>query len=379
MIRYTLIYLTLFLISCSSNKVESKKYKNFNKKIEFNYNYYFTSNDSVIYDFFYSIPYKQLVFEKSNKDFKTSLSSNINITNKGQLIYSKSWYDEIVAEYYEDTKVLKKTFSKSIKLPRKENFLSLVINDYKNNKYWFLDTLITDKEYSYLSNISVYTKVDDKFKLLKESFLENKADTIWLKFQLLDDNFNEKLEITLSEFGLPSKVYRLTNEDIKSNNINYFPINLEDFENKVKISSKYKDEYREIFLRLMIEDNEVNFNDLIGPFEYLLSRKDYLTYVDLDTLNRIDYIKGFWEDKYNENLLNEFYKRVKYSNINYFGLNDKGWQSDRGRIYILHGPPLSINFEFNEDGDLKYGLMHLENLFLKINLVIMSVICVIRW
>lgn len=353
MIRYTLIYLTLFLISCSSNKVESKKYKNFNKKIEFNYNYYFTSNDSVIYDFFYSIPYKQLVFEKSNKDFKTSLSSNINITNKGQLIYSKSWYDEIVAEYYEDTKILKKTFSKSIKLPRKENFLSLVINDYKNNKYWFLDTLITDKEYSYLSNISVYTKVDDKFKLLKESFLEHKADTIWLKFQLLDDNFNEKLEITLSEFGLPSKVYSLTNKDIKSNNINYFPINLEDFENKVKISSKYKDEYREIFLRLMIEDNEVNFNDLIGPFEYLLSRKDYLTYVDLDTLSRIDYIKGFWEDKYNENLLNEFYKRVKYSNINYFGLNDKGWQSDRGRIYILHGPPLSINFEFNEDGDFE--------------------------
>ena len=353
MIRYTLIYLTLFLISCSANRVESKKYKNFNKKIEFNYNYYFTSNDSVIYDFFYSIPYKQMVFEKSNKDFKTSLSSNINITNKGQLIYSKSWYDEIVAEYYEDTKVLKKSFSKSIKLPRKENFLSLVINDYKNNKYWFLDTLITDKEYRYLSNISVYTKVDDKFKLLKESFLEDKADTIWLKFQLLDDNFNERLEITLSEFGLPSKVYRLTNEDIKSNNINYFPINLEDFENKVKISSKYKDEYREIFLRLMIEDNEVNFNDLIGPFEYLLSRKDYLTYVDLDTLNRIDYIKGFWEDKYNENLLNEFYKRVKYSNINFFGLNDKGWQSDRGRIYILHGPPLSINFEFNEDGDFE--------------------------
>ena len=353
MIRYALIYLILFLISCSANKVESKKYKNFNKKIEFNYNYYFTSNDSVIYDFFYSIPYKQMVFEKSNKDFKTSLSSNINITNKGQLIYSKSWYDEIVAEYYEDTKVLKKSFNKSIKLPRKENFLSLVINDYKNNKYWFLDTLITDKEYRYLSNISVYTKEDDKFKLLKESFLEDKADTIWLKFQLLDDNFNERLEITLSEFGLPSKVYRLTNKDIKSDNINYFPINLEDFENKVKISSKYKDEYREIFLRLMIEDNEVNFNDLIGPFEYLLSRKDYLTYVDLDTLNRIDYIKGFWEDKYNENLLNEFYKRVKYSNINFFGLNDKGWQSDRGRIYILHGPPLSINFEFNEDGDFE--------------------------
>ena len=70
-------------------------------------------------------------------------------------------------------------------------------------------------------------------------------------------------------------------------------------------------------------------------------------------MNRIDYIKGFWEDKYNENLLNEFYKRVKYSNINFFGLNDKGWQSDRGRIYILHGPPLSINFEFNEDGDFE--------------------------
>ena len=52
-------------------------------------------------------------------------------------------------------------------------------------------------------------------------------------------------------------------------------------------------------------------------------------------------------------LLQEFYNRIKYVNIHYFEGLDKGWKSDRGRIYILNGPPLSINYEFNENGEFE--------------------------
>ena len=93
--------------------------------------------------------------------------------------------------------------------------------------------------------------------------------------------------------------------------------------------------------------------ELIGPVEYLLTRKEYIDYMELDSLKKINFIESFWNQKYNNQLLDEFYDRVRYVNVNYFESIDKGWRSDRGRIYILNGPPLSINHEFNENGEFE--------------------------
>jgi len=85
----------------------------------------------------------------------------------------------------------------------------------------------------------------------------------------------------------------------------------------------------------------------------LLDKKDYLSFIELDSLKKIDFIFDYWNKQYNPQLLQEFYNRIKYVNIHYFEGLDKGWKSDRGRIYILNGPPLSINYEFNENGEFE--------------------------
>jgi len=43
------------------------------------------------------------------------------------------------------------------------------------------------------------------------------------------------------------------------------------------------------------------------------------------------------ETEHNE-LMDEYYKRVSYANENFDGWKD-GWETDRGMIYILFGPP----------------------------------------
>ena len=349
---HILIVTVVLFIGCSNIGRMNKTYPD-NKKINLKYNYYIKGNDSLLFDIFYSIPYKQMIFKKNKDNFISTLNTNINIINNEKQIFSNSWNQDIVSYYYEDTKSSEKTFTYSLVLPNTENKLSLTINDYENHKYWHLDTLLTAKEYKHISNISIYNKYDGKFSILKNRYIEDAIDTVWLKFQLVDSEFNENVEIELSEFENRYNKISLDEKMIKINEINYFPLVIDEFMKQVKISVKYKEEYREVFLKFFNEQDAINMGELIGPVEYLLTRKEYIDYMELDSLKKINFIESFWNQKYNNQLLDEFYDRVRYVNVNYFESIDKGWRSDRGRIYILNGPPLSINHEFNENGEFE--------------------------
>jgi GWxTD domain-containing protein len=52
---------------------------------------------------------------------------------------------------------------------------------------------------------------------------------------------------------------------------------------------------------------------------------------------RRDPTPGTSENEYKE----EHYRRLAYSNTN-FGGSQRGWKTDRGRIYIVYGPPDKI-------------------------------------
>ena len=343
--------LFIILLPACFNRQSIKKSDAEDKKIYLKYDYYAMGSDSTMYDIFYSIPYKQIIFNKKKHNFQAILNTNFNVINNKKQILSHSWDDLIIAEYFEDTKTFKKLFSHSIILPNGNNRLSLIINDYKNNKFWYVDTLLAIKEYNYLSNIAVYKKTKENlFEIVQDSYLDDEVDTVWLKFQLTDLDSGNDVNIELSEFGNITKNIIYNN---KSNKINYLPISISEFNKQVKISARYKNEYREFLLRLMNNSNVIEFKELIGPIEYLLSRKDYINYVELDSLGKIKFIRDYWDEEYNSNILEEFYNRVKYVNLYYLESIDKGWKSDRGRIYILNGAPLSINHDFDETGEFE--------------------------
>lgn len=80
--------------------------------------------------------------------------------------------------------------------------------------------------------------------------------------------------------------------------------------------------------------------------KYLLSGDSLYQFLELSSEDeRVSYINNFWRkhepyvfDSQNE-LRYEFERRLTFANMTYHNIMKKGWRSDRGRIYILYGPP----------------------------------------
>ena len=64
--------------------------------------------------------------------------------------------------------------------------------------------------------------------------------------------------------------------------------------------------------------------------------------------DRERFIEEFWKrrDPTPDTVENEFkeehYRRIAYANMHFGWQKVQGWETDRGRIYILYGPPNSI-------------------------------------
>ncbi|HED09143.1 MAG TPA: GWxTD domain-containing protein [Caldithrix abyssi] len=91
---------------------------------------------------------------------------------------------------------------------------------------------------------------------------------------------------------------------------------------------------------------------------YIISTDTLNKYLDADLATKKKFFSEFWkkrdpnpETKKNE-LMDEYYKRINYANQHFGGFGEKGWLSDRGRIFIKFGPPDDIErhpFELNSN------------------------------
>ena len=88
---------------------------------------------------------------------------------------------------------------------------------------------------------------------------------------------------------------------------------------------------------------------------YIIDDRERATFLGLRTdAERKDFIEKFWlrrdptpgtpENEFKE----EHYRRIAYANNHFASPTLFGWKTDRGRMYILFGPPDEI--EFHTDG-----------------------------
>jgi len=81
---------------------------------------------------------------------------------------------------------------------------------------------------------------------------------------------------------------------------------------------------------------------------WIVSAQEEEQFLTLATDEQRDhFIVEFWERR-NPNpgsrdnaFKEEHYRRLEYSNL-HFAANMPGWKTDRGRVYVVHGPPDSI-------------------------------------
>ena len=86
----------------------------------------------------------------------------------------------------------------------------------------------------------------------------------------------------------------------------------------------------------------------LRPMRYLLSEEEYDKADDLNEEQLSAWFKAFWKKRdpspgtqFNE-LLDEFYARVSESNYKFRTRAQEGWETDRGRIFVLYGPPPKV-------------------------------------
>jgi GWxTD domain-containing protein len=112
--------------------------------------------------------------------------------------------------------------------------------------------------------------------------------------------------------------------------------------------------------------------DLKREFDYVryIAQNDELDrfakLADLDGKRR--FMFEFWKrrdpdpsTRLNE-LKREYVARVEYSNINFRAAGKEGWRTDRGRVYIMYGPPDEFERHPNEIDSKPYEVWYYHNL-----------------
>lgn len=84
--------------------------------------------------------------------------------------------------------------------------------------------------------------------------------------------------------------------------------------------------------------------DMLPPLQYITTREEYQKLMAMPDLKAA--VDQFWLDKgksfgNGRDLIRVYYNRVVFANI-YFASSKQGWKTDRGMIYLLLGPPMSV-------------------------------------
>lgn len=79
--------------------------------------------------------------------------------------------------------------------------------------------------------------------------------------------------------------------------------------------------------------------------QYIATKNEMDVYKRMNTIeSKRLFLFKFWKEKekYKQDFKDEYYKRVDVANELYAYSNREGWQSDRGRVYIVYGEPNRI-------------------------------------
>jgi GWxTD domain-containing protein len=88
-----------------------------------------------------------------------------------------------------------------------------------------------------------------------------------------------------------------------------------------------------------------DFKSAVEQLKYIATNDETEELVDTPTDMQLEAFEAFWKrhDKYPETPENEsqqlYYSRIRHANIYFSVVNQDGWETDRGRIYIIFGEP----------------------------------------
>ncbi len=324
-------------------------------------------------DVFVKMPYENIQFVKKNNSYigKYSLTLTFFDEDQDKVLLERIWNEEIKAGSYTEASS-KKNFNysyRSFELAPGKYFLRCMAYDKDSRKDFITEAIITVKEFSEeidLSDILLVSRIikttsgdqllpsisntidtkDSTFYSLVEVY-SPKNQALHLEYQIKDKNnnvvFTEYKDVDLAK-GLNS--YRNKFENISfSLGVYTLTISIRDEDWKVVVSTEKK-----------MRSKIYGFPDSITDLEKAVDQMTYIaTSSQMDSIKEVENFdqmllrfNKFWKSKdpspntiINEVFI-EYFRRVAYANEHFKHYFD-GWKTDMGMIYIVLGPPNSVD------------------------------------
>lgn len=103
--------------------------------------------------------------------------------------------------------------------------------------------------------------------------------------------------------------------------------------------------YSSCYLYRLERKLDPEYAEFLSKVRYIITKKERKTFLELPDKERKKFIEEFWQrrdpDPYTEEneFKTEYFNRMERADELFRGEGVEGWQTDRGRIYILFGPP----------------------------------------
>ena len=344
---------------------ESKKQIKINKFSLSSFSYA-CNIDSVTIVTFLEVPYSVLQFVKNNDRYVASYQASIGLKNvDGIQVENFVWRDSIIVDEYFDTKSL---------ILNRKHFSPFNVS--KQEEYEIIGELqdLDTRKKGIKKKVLPFNFGEKKLGLLSPIFLLDLKGEWGFKngkiptHGIIVKEIGEGVELNISGFvdQSPFEIEVLLTNSIVNDSViikeNYQ--NNKGFFNEIYfIPSSNLNSLKNDFSIILTQNKKTKQKNIsfskfksgvsryISNFDLAIKQMKYIVDNDKHDSSNKKYRKdkenifySLWKDMdptpetdYNE-LMEEYYRRVSYANENFDGWKD-GWETDRGMVYILFGPP----------------------------------------
>ena len=328
------------------------------------YTAYKVDNNKVNLKIFYSIDSSQFMYVKeSNNEYLAQIQLIFQIIdannkeNNRQLleisISKDNFLDTKRSNYYEG--------EIDLIIESKECLINMKVIDLQTKTYWTKkQTVDPTSATSYITNLRLY-HIDGENNNQIQKKVNKDIQNISCQFQYL----NKDEDIQRLNLYLVNKDDTIYNKDIPiiSNN-NKYDVNI-DISNEIQgdiqliVTDGKESRNRKIYIESHIStdffSNDINAIRTI--MRYVLPYKEYKKVKSMNDDEAVLFLKSYWRDldPDKETIDNEFLielnNRFKKVNSRFKEMSTEGFNTDRGRIYIINGEPNSIRTEHNPNSN----------------------------
>tara|TARA_Y100000994_G_scaffold201541_1_gene172216 strand:+ start:1394 stop:2545 length:1152 start_codon:yes stop_codon:yes gene_type:complete len=345
--------LLLVIISCGIGNKNIKKTKN--KNLELYTIVYNINSDSLFVKTSIVFPTSNLVFIKKNNQFEASIETSIRLEEvaSGKQIKRISNINKIIKKYYEDTR--------ASDLHELEYQFYLLKGDYKvlvgvKDLDSFNNWTAADNINNSNKNVTLFTYEGDQKKYLIDGAL-GQDNELWIELSnhLFDSN---SYRCSIAKDNTILKSYNISDCIENKDSLLECPIDIPNdifgdiTVNIVSALSKKVslDVYRNKETSLWSSDIDV----VLGVMAYILPYSEIKSLYTLSEDEQLSFVLSYIDNKdldfkTNKNEFLELIKvRFQYVNNNFSEYNI-GWKTDRGEVYIVNGPPKSIEVFYDNN------------------------------